>query len=79
MIKIIFTQPAYRYENVGAQEYNIETVMELNSDINSTEAILAFVRMLEIATYRITSDTIRRAADDYEMENEEFVDFHKKI
>ena len=42
MIKIIYTQPAYMYEHVGGQEYNIETTMELNSDISATEAILAF-------------------------------------
>ena len=66
MIKIIYTQPAYMYEHVGGQEYNIETTMELNSDISATEAILAFARMLEIATYRISSDTLRRAVQDWE-------------
>ena len=66
MIKIIYTQPAYMYEHVGGQEYNIETTMELNSDISAIEAILAFARMLEIATYRISADTLRRAAQDWE-------------
>lgn len=69
MIKIIYTQPAYMYEHVGSQEYNIETIMELNSDISSTEAILAFARMLEIATYRISADTLRQAAQDWEADH----------
>ena len=69
MIKIVYTQPAYRYEHVGAQEYNIETTMELNSDISSVEAILAFMRMLEIATYKVSSNTLKQAAEDWDLEN----------
>lgn len=69
MIKITFTQPAYMYEHVGGQEYDIETTMTLNSDISATEAINAFVRMLNIATYHVDGDTLRRAAEDWDLEN----------
>lgn len=68
MIKIIYEQPAYCYEHAGEQPYNIKTEIELNSDISSTEALMAFMRMLEIATYRVSANTLRQAAEEWEAE-----------
>jgi hypothetical protein len=68
MIKIEFHQEPYYYEHAGGQEYDINTTIKLNSDISSTDAILAFAKLLQIATYNITPDTLRAAADQLEDE-----------
>ena len=69
MIKIIFEEKAYHYEHAGSQDYDIRTEMKLDPDITSTEAILAFMKMLQIATYRVSGDTLRQAAEDWDAEN----------
>ena len=67
MIKIIYEQKAYNYEHVESQDYDINTEMVLNEDITSTDAILAFMRILQIATYRVDGDTLREAASVLDM------------
>ena len=62
MIKIIYEQKAYHYECSGSQDYDINAEMVLNEDITSTDAILAFMKILQIATYRVDGDTLRKAA-----------------
>lgn len=66
MIKIEYIQKPYNYGNVGGQPYEIKTTMDLDSDISATEALIAFARLLSIATYHISADTLRKAADELE-------------
>ena len=71
MIKITFKQEPYYYENIGSQPYDIETVVTLNEDISSDEAILAFIRVLNMATYRVTIDTLKKIISNLEYEYDE--------
>ena len=68
MIKIIYEQKSYHYECSGNQDYDVNTEMLLNEDITSTNAILAFMKILQIATYRVDGDTLREAAAICDME-----------
>jgi hypothetical protein len=44
--------------------YDIVSKMELASDIDAEKAILAFIRVLKMATYHPTWETLQRIADD---------------
>lgn len=68
MIKIVVKQEPYHYEHAGSQPYDIETVITLDEDIACDEAILAFMRALNIATYHATLDTLKRLVADLEYE-----------
>jgi hypothetical protein len=68
MIKITFKQEPYHYEHTGGQPYDIETVVTLNEDISSDEAIIAFMRVLNIATYHATLKTLKDLVADLEYE-----------
>lgn len=68
MIKIIIKQEPYHYEHAGNQPYDVETVFTLDEDISCDEAILAFMRALNIATYHATLDTLKRLVADLEYE-----------
>ena len=60
MIKITYKQEPYNYEHIGGQPYDVETVVTLNEDISSDEAIIAFIKVLNIATYRVSIDTLKK-------------------
>lgn len=68
MMKIIIKQEPYNYEHVGNQPYDVETVFTLNEDISADEAILAFMRALNIATYHATLKTLKDLVADLEYE-----------
>lgn len=53
MIKISYEGKAYYYENAGQQPWDINTEIVLNDDISRDYAILAFLKMLTIAGYRL--------------------------
>ena len=64
MIKIISEQPKYRFENIGEyQDYDLKTEMILDDDINATDAIIAFMKILNIAGYRVSVGSLRRVID----------------
>lgn len=64
MIKINFEQKSYSYNAIGeGQPYTITTEMILDEDIDIYEAIRAFCRMLNIATYYTTPKNIQDVAD----------------
>ena len=71
MIKIIYNQESYDYESAGKQEYDINTEIKLNDDISSIEAIEAFLKLLNIATYRVSIDTLERVIQDLKDEGYE--------
>jgi len=63
MIKIISEQPKYRFEYAGYQDYDLKTEMILDNDINATDAIVAFMKILNIAGYRVSIDSLRKVID----------------
>ena len=63
MIKIISEQPKYRYPNAGYQDYDLKTEMILDKDINVTDAIIAFMKILNIETYRVDISTLEKVID----------------
>ena len=68
MIKITYKQEPYHYDFTGGQPYDIKTVVTLNEDISSDEAIIAFIKVLNMATYRVSIDTLKRVIADLEYE-----------
>lgn len=68
MLKITYKQEPYHYDFTGGQPYDIETVVTLNEDISSDEAIIAFIKVLNMATYRVSIDTLKRVIADLEYE-----------
>lgn len=68
MMKIIIKQEPYNYEHAGSQPYDVETVFTLNEDISADEAILVFMRALNIATYHATLKTLKDLVADLEYE-----------
>lgn len=64
MIKIIYNQEPYRYEHTGEQEYSINTEIKLNEDISSIEAIKAFVKLLNMATYRVSINVLEQVVQE---------------
>lgn len=77
MIKITYIGEPYYYEHVGSQEYKITTEVVCNEDISGDEAIVAFLKVLGIATYRITPKQIAALAEklvyEYEYEEDECI------
>ena len=70
MIKISFEQKPYSYEAVGdKQPYTITTELTLDEDIEIYEAIEAFCKILNIASYYVTpkniQDVANRLKEDY--------------
>ena len=59
MIKIKYEQEPYNYGNGSNQEYKIGTEITLNEDISSPDAIIAFMKILNIATYHATIETLK--------------------
>ena len=59
MIKIIYEEPAYYYPNVDmGQLYDMKTEMTLAKDIDAGEAIKTFMKLLNIATFRVSIRTL---------------------
>jgi hypothetical protein len=64
MIKIISEQPKYRFEKTGCyQDYDLKTEMTLDEDINAIDAIIAFMKLLNIAGYRVSIYSLRQTID----------------
>lgn len=59
MIKIEYKGDAYHY-STGEQNYDITTIVQLEEDISADDAIIAFLRLLNIATYRVSIETLER-------------------
>jgi hypothetical protein len=65
MIKIVYTQEAYNYGNVGKQAYDIETSINVIKDATIAEVVAAFIKILEIAEYPISQGAMERAIEEY--------------
>lgn len=66
MIKINYVQKSYNYNTCTGQPYDIETNINLDEDISGDEAIIAFLRLLNIATYHITLKSLKNLVEDLE-------------
>ena len=64
MLKIVYEEKSYNYENVGSQPYDIKTEIEIISDASVTEAVEAFVKALQIATYHIDREIMLNAVNE---------------
>lgn len=68
MITITYKQEPYYYDDSGKQPYDIETKIVLDKDIEGKEAIRAFMRLLNTATYPMTLSSLKCLVDQLEDE-----------
>lgn len=64
MIKIIYKQDNYHYDNIGGQPYDIKTSINIIKDANVTECMEAFIKILKIATYPISRENLINAIEE---------------
>lgn len=67
MIKMSFKEDKYFYD-IGSQPYDISTKIEMDPDCSVKDIIEAVARLMNIATYRVTVETLREACDEIEEE-----------
>lgn len=65
MIKIIYENEAYDYGLNGKQPYNIKSEIEIIKDAAIEDVVAAMVKIMRIATYHITRETMINAVNDY--------------
>ncbi len=59
MIKLTYEEPAYYYPNIDmGQLYDMKTEITLDKDIDAGEAIKTFMKLLNIATFRVSIKTL---------------------
>ena len=68
MIKMTYEGKKYDYGTVGSQTYDIETKIEMDADCSVDDVIIAIAKLMNIATYRVSVNTIRSACDRIEEE-----------
>lgn len=68
MIKMTYEGKKYDYGTVGSQMYDIETKIEMDEDCSVDDVIIAIAKLMNIATYRVSVNTIRSACDRIEEE-----------
>lgn len=68
MIKMTYEGKKYDYGTVGSQMYDIETKIEMDEDCSVDDIIIAIAKLMNIATYHVSVNTIRSACDRIEEE-----------
>ena len=68
MIKMTYEGKKYDYGTVGSQMYDIETKIEMDEDCSIDDVIIAIAKLMNIATYNVSVNTIRSACDRIEEE-----------
>ena len=68
MIKMTYEGKKYDYGTVGNQMYDIETKIEMDEDCSVHDVIIAIAKLMNIATYHVSVNTIRSACDRIEEE-----------
>lgn len=68
MIKMTYEGKKYDYGTVGSQMYDIETKIEMDEDCSVDDVIIAIAKLMNIATYHVSVNTIRSACDRIEEE-----------
>lgn len=71
MLKFIYEGKSYDYGKIGKQPYDIKTEINIIEDANIEEAMEAFLKIMQIATYRIegNKEAILNAVENYFEEN----------
>ena len=65
MIKIIYEDKAYDYGFNGKQPYDIKSEIDVIDDAAIEDVVAAMVKIMRIATYHITRETMIDAVNDY--------------
>lgn len=68
MIKMTYEGKKYDYGTVGSQMYDIETKIEMDEDCSVDDVIIAIAKLMNIATYHVSVNTIRSACNRIEEE-----------
>lgn len=68
MIKMTYEGKKYDYGTIGSQMYDIETKIEMDEDCSVDDVIIAIAKLMNIATYHVSVNTIRSACDRIEEE-----------
>lgn len=68
MIKMTYEGKKYDYGTVGNQMYDIETKIEMDEDCSVDDVIIAIAKLMNIATYHVSVNTIRSVCDRIEEE-----------
>ena len=68
MIKMTYEGKKYDYGTVGSQMYDIETKIEMDEVCSVDDVIIAIAKLMNIATYHVSVNTIRSACDRIEEE-----------
>ena len=68
MIKMTYEGKKYDYGTVGSQMYDIETKIQMDEDCSVDDVIIAIAKLMNIATYHVSVNTIRSACDRIEEE-----------
>lgn len=68
MIKMAYEGKKYDYGISGSQMYDIETKIEMDEDCSVDDIIIAIAKLMNIATYHVSVNTIRSACDRIEEE-----------
>ena len=68
MIKMTYEGKKYDYGTVGSQMYDIETKIQMDEDCSVDYVIIAIAKLMNIATYHVSVNTIRSACDRIEEE-----------
>lgn len=72
MLKFIYKQEPYYYENVGGQAYDIQTEINMNEDASIGDIMDAIVRLTKTAGFRATKSSFLNAIEDIFEDREEY-------
>ena len=64
MIKLIYEGKPYDYGNVGKQAYEVKTEITMDSDAGVIDILEAVARLMNIATYKVSAQVLKKACED---------------
>ena len=70
MIKLSYFGENYNYGSTGKQEYDIKTEIDICPDAEMGQVVEALIKLLNIATYHTTRESVINAVNDYFDEHE---------
>lgn len=72
MLKFIYKQEPYDYENIGGQAYDIQTEINMNEDASIGDIMEAIIRLTKIAGFRATKHSFLNAIENIFEDREEY-------
>lgn len=72
MLKFIYKQEPYYYDNVGGQAYSIQAEINMNEDASIRDIMDAIVRLTKTAGFRATKTSFLNAIEDIFEDREEY-------